>query len=148
METHKTPHEILHLLEGLICGSITAEDVVNRSQPEDEPTAIILKRLVQLLINERHQVRQQISQSEEKIILQEQEISRLKEMNTRFLRTVSHDLRAPLGGIAMAAELLLEPDPDWAEDERKAFIQDIIDQCRQLIDLINSLKSSASPSSN
>jgi K+-sensing histidine kinase KdpD len=133
-------HQEINLLLGKIKDKSPAFDgAVNLPGSADNPVLQSLNELAIAWAEERRQAAELIEQQQEQISHLIAEVRTLTETNTRFLRTVSHDLRAPLGGIAMAAELLLEPDPDWAEEERNSFIRDIIDQCRQLVDLINSL---------
>jgi len=74
--------------------------------------------------------------SEEQAAVVARESDRLK---SALLSSVSHDLRTPLAGIKAAASSLLQPDVQWSESDRRAFIQDIDHESDRLTRLVSNL---------
>jgi two-component system sensor histidine kinase KdpD len=58
---------------------------------------------------------------------------------TALLSSVSHDLRTPLAGIKVATSSLLEPDIEWSEADRQAFLREIDSEVDRLTRLVSDL---------
>ncbi|MGX8688527.1 MAG: sensor histidine kinase, partial [bacterium] len=67
--------------------------------------------------------------------------ARSEKLRTSLLRTISHDLRTPLTSISGHAENLLANESGISPDQRMALYQDISDEARWLIDLVENLLS-------
>ena len=67
--------------------------------------------------------------------------ARSEKLRTSLLRTISHDLRTPLTSISGHAENLLANESGISPDQRAALYQDISDESRWLIDLVENLLS-------
>lgn len=66
----------------------------------------------------------------------EKEVEALK---NSILSTVSHELRTPLTTIRGSAESLLREDVEWPEEEKKEFIQAIVEESKRLRELIDNI---------
>jgi signal transduction histidine kinase len=65
-----------------------------------------------------------------------QELAQANEAKTRFLRSVSHELRAPVNSILGLAGLLADDDPN---EERRRQVAYLSASARSLLDLVNEL---------
>jgi signal transduction histidine kinase len=70
---------------------------------------------------------------------QNEELRRLDALKSRFLGMVAHDLRNPIAGIQMSADLLADPAASLAPSERQSFLSDINKQAAYMVDLIDDL---------
>ncbi|NOY55306.1 MAG: GAF domain-containing sensor histidine kinase [Actinobacteria bacterium] len=64
------------------------------------------------------------------------ELARLNETKDRFLGMAAHDLRNPVSAVLMAAEYLAACA---LEEEQRVFVEDIVQQARYMLELINDL---------
>ena len=62
------------------------------------------------------------------------------ETRTRFLATISHEVRTPLGGIIGLVEILVMTAPD---DDTKNLASTALDSCKQLLRILNDLLDSS-----
>lgn len=60
-------------------------------------------------------------------------------LKNSILSTVSHELRTPLTTIRGSAESLLRKDVEWPEEEKKEFIQAIVEESKRLRELIDNI---------
>ncbi|NIA24236.1 MAG: GAF domain-containing protein [Gammaproteobacteria bacterium] len=67
---------------------------------------------------------------------QNRELARLNETKDRFLGMAAHDLRNPVSIVLMAAEYLAACAVD---EEHRIFVEDIVQQARYMLELINDL---------
>ncbi|MGQ0845057.1 MAG: sensor histidine kinase [Sporichthyaceae bacterium] len=70
---------------------------------------------------------------------QARELAEIDRLRSALLAAVGHDLRTPLAGIKAAASSLRQPDVDWSEADRDAFLADIEDSADRLGDLVANL---------
>jgi signal transduction histidine kinase len=70
---------------------------------------------------------------------QNQELRRLNELKNTFLGMAAHDLRNPIGNIRMIAHLLLEAKHELSEAESESLINDITEQTRHILTLLDDL---------
>ncbi len=66
-------------------------------------------------------------------------LRRTDELKSALLAAVSHDLRTPLASIIASAGSLRQPDVQWTEDERRAFVVDIEQEARRLGRIVDNL---------
>jgi K+-sensing histidine kinase KdpD len=83
------------------------------------------------LYAERDRLREQATQTEV--------LRRADELKTALLRAVSHDLRTPLASIIASAGSLRQPDVEWSDTERDAFVADIETEARRLARIVANL---------
>jgi K+-sensing histidine kinase KdpD len=83
------------------------------------------------LYAERDRLREQATQTEV--------LRRADELKTALLRAVSHDLRTPLASIIASAGSLRQPDVEWSDAERGAFVADIETEARRLARIVANL---------
>lgn len=66
-------------------------------------------------------------------------LRRTDELKSALLAAVSHDLRTPLASIIAAAGSLRQPDVQWTDAERRAFVSDIETEARRLGRIVDNL---------
>lgn len=94
-------------------------------------------RLLQTLVNGVA-----LALEHERLFREEQEATIAREsdlLKSALLSSVSHDLRTPLAGIKAAATSLLQPDVEWSEADRIAFITDIDTEADRLARFVANL---------
>ena len=94
-------------------------------------------RLLQTLVNGVA-----LALEHERLFREEQEAAIAREsdlLKSALLSSVSHDLRTPLAGIKAAATSLLQPDIEWSEADRIAFITDIDTEADRLARFVANL---------
>lgn len=95
-----------------------------------------LQRLNDSLAREVHAATAEVHRQNDTLARINQHLGRLNEEKNRMLGIAAHDLRNPLGGIGMLADLLLEdPQPPEAE----SIGQRILRLCREMTTLIERL---------
>ena len=67
------------------------------------------------------------------------ELKELDRLKSDFLSNVSHELRTPLTAIRSFTEILLDPEPDVSDVERREFLQIVSSQAERLTRLISDL---------
>lgn len=83
-----------------------------------------------------------IALEQARLAQEEQEAALAREsdrLKSALLSSVSHDLRTPLAGIKAAASSLLQPDVQWSEEDRRAFVADIDAEADRLTRLVSNL---------
>jgi len=68
-----------------------------------------------------------------------QERSRLEEMKKEWIAGISHDLKTPLTYIKGYSSMMLSPQYDWTEEEKTAFLMEIVQKATHMEDLIGDL---------
>ena len=66
-------------------------------------------------------------------------LRRADELKSALLAAVSHDLRTPLASIIASAASLRQPDVQWTDAERRAFVGDIEGEARRLARIVDNL---------
>lgn len=66
-------------------------------------------------------------------------LRRADELKSALLAAVSHDLRTPLASIIASAASLRQPDVQWTDAERRAFVGDIEAEARRLARIVDNL---------
>ena len=64
---------------------------------------------------------------------------RADEMKTSLITSISHDLKTPLASIKTSVSGLMDASVDWAEDDRRAFLNTIETETDRLNDLISDI---------
>ena len=101
----------------------------------------IYQRIAQQIsvIVEKGRLVSQLADQKAEIERQNDELRRLGELKNRFLGMVAHDLRNPIGNVQAIAELLLDPETEVSEAERRSFLEDVLGQTRYMLPLLEDL---------
>lgn len=91
------------------------------------------------IIVEKGRLVSELADQKAAIDRQNEQLRRINELKDRFLGMVAHDLRNPIGNVQSLATLLLDPDCDLNEEDRRSFLRDIVDQTEYMLPLVNDL---------
>ena len=72
----------------------------------------------------------------------ERDVTRLKQIDhakTEFISLASHQLRTPLTGISLSAELLLRNQNSTLDEKQKKYVEEIYNSSKKMSELINNL---------
>jgi len=104
-------------------------------------TAVLTSYLFGLLERRRRQAEQR--EAEARALSEERARARALEeadrLRTALLNSVSHDLRTPLASIKASVSSLLDPEVDWAEEQRQEFLETVDSETDRLNRLVNNL---------
>jgi signal transduction histidine kinase len=81
----------------------------------------------------------ELAQQQAAIEEQNAELRRLHRTKNNFLGMAAHDLRNPIGNIQSVAEMLVDPDWAFSEDERDHFLRGVIRQTRYMLAILDDL---------
>ncbi len=106
---------------------------------DDDDFGAFEKNLLLMIIDECGQTAEQITLSDER---RRMEVRMEKEtLRSNLLRTISHDLRTPLTSISGDADMLLHDEGSLDEEQRTRLLNDMHDDARWLIGLVENLLS-------
>jgi PAS domain S-box-containing protein len=88
-------------------------------------------------ISERKANLERIRRQQNQLTVRNQEVEHANRMKSRFLASMSHDLRTPLNSILGFSELLAEQSIGTLNEKQSRFIDHIRNSGRHLLDLIN-----------
>ncbi|MDH3398555.1 MAG: HAMP domain-containing histidine kinase, partial [Acidimicrobiia bacterium] len=91
------------------------------------------------VIVEKGRMASELDAKKQEMELQNEDLRRLDAIKNQFLGMVAHDLRNPIAGIQMSAELLADPKAPLDDNERNAFLSDINRQAAYMVELIDDL---------
>jgi signal transduction histidine kinase len=91
------------------------------------------------IIVEKGQLTSALAEHQKAIERQNEELSALNDLKSKFLGIAAHDLRNPISTIQMASMILGEPPPDLSEDEHRFLVEDIDRQASYMLNLIDDL---------
>lgn len=91
------------------------------------------------VIVEKGRLVSDLALQKEAIEKQNGELKSLDDLKNQLLGMAAHDLRNPIGYIQMIAEFLLATGDQLPKDNRDHLLQDLYDQSRHMLDLLNDL---------
>jgi signal transduction histidine kinase len=91
------------------------------------------------VIVEKGRMASDLDSQKQEMERQNEELRRIDGLKSRFLGMVAHDLRNPIAGIQMSADLLADPAASLSMSERQVFLSDINKQAAYMVDLIDDL---------
>jgi len=123
-------------VNGVAVGFMFFSSVARNAYTEDHVE--VFQRIAAQLstIVERGRMMSEIAARSVAIEEQNKELTRLNETKDRFLGMAAHDLRNPVSSVLMAAEYL---STCAVEEEHRVFVDDITQQARYMLELINDL---------
>ncbi|MBI3931406.1 MAG: PAS domain S-box protein [Chloroflexi bacterium] len=74
---------------------------------------------------------------EQELIEKTREVVRANQLKSEFLAQMSHELRTPLNVIIGFSELMIDEVPGKINEEQRQSLNDVLDNARRLLDLIN-----------
>jgi signal transduction histidine kinase len=91
------------------------------------------------VIVEKGRMASDLDSQKQEMERQNEKLRRIDGLKSRFLGMVAHDLRNPIAGIQMSADLLADPAASLSWSERQVFLSDINKQAAYMVDLIDDL---------